>query len=426
LLRLIYALPLPPVGPVRVLGVDDFARRRGRTYATILVDLEAHRVVDLLPDRSAATLADWLRQHPEIVVLSRDGAEVYAHGARQGAPQAIQVMDRFHLLATLRQALADLLQRHRSAVRQAGQAAPAPDAEDGDGTEAAPSVCRRSSPSAQHRTRRLARYNDVVALRAQGLTRATIAARAGVSTRTVSRFLAAGAFPERKPRRRGPSVLDPYKPYLSQRWAAGCHNATQLWRDLCERGYSGSYALVYDYAVQLRSGVLDPALPGAGGDGHMRTSGRTTAPRSLAQLALLLVQDAETLEARERAEVTALCQVNAEVAQAYALAQQFARLVRTRQADGLDAWLVAAQQGPPELRRFARGITRDQAAVQAALRLPWSQGQVEGQVNRTKLIKRLMFGRGSLDLLRRRVLYSAAPRPQRQQVHRRHAQRTAA
>jgi transposase len=120
------------------------------------------------------------------------------------------------------------------------------------------------------------------------------------------------------------------------------------------------------------------------------------------------------LEGRERAAVTALCQACPEVAQAYALAQRFARMVRTRQAGSLDVWLAAAQQGPRELRSFARGITRDKTAVQTALRLPRSQGQVEGQVNRTKLIKRLMFGRGSHELLRRRVLYSAAPRAQRQ------------
>jgi len=132
------------------------------------------------------------------------------------------------------------------------------------------------------------------------------------------------------------------------------------------------------------------------------------------------------LKERERVEVAVLCAACPEVAQAYALAQRFARMVRTRQANGLDAWLTAAQQGPRELRSFARGITRDKAAVQAALRLPWSQGQVEGQVNRTKLIKRLMFGRGSHELLRRRVLYSAAPRPQRQRVSRRQAPQRAA
>jgi transposase len=426
LLRLIHALPLPPVGPVQVLGVDDFARRRGRTYATILVDLEAHRVVDLLPDRAAETLAAWLRQHPQIGILSRDGAEVYAQGARHGAPQALQVMDRFHLLATLRQALADVLQRHRSALRQVAHAASTPDAAT-KGEEAAVasggpgparSVARRSSPREHYRAQRLARYNTVVALRAQGLSRAAIAARTGVSKRTVSRFLAADTFPERKPRRRGPSILDPYKPYLAERWAAGCHTATQLWRDLCACGYNGSYALVYHYVAQLQTGVVNPARPGAGDNGGVRWSERTTAAPSLVHLALLLVRDAEALEDRERAEVAALCQACPEVAQAYALAQHFARMVRARQVDSLDTWLAAAQQGPRELRSFARGITRDKAAVRAALRLPWSQGQVEGQVNRTKLIKRLMFGRGSLDLLRRRVLYSAAPHPQRQHVRR--------
>lgn len=423
LLRLVHALPLPPVGAVHVLGVDDFARRRGRTYATILVDLEAHRVVDLLPDRAAATLADWLRQHPQIGVVSRDGAEVYAQGAHQGAPQATQVMDRFHLLATLRDALAALLQRHHAALRPVDHAATTPAAtRPGEAATAA-----RGSPSrARGRAQRVAQYNTVIALRAQGLPCAAIAARAGVSTRTVSRFLAAGTFPERKPRRRGPSILDPYKPYLAQRWAAGCQNATQLFRDLCACGYDGSYALVYHYVVQLRRGAVDPAGLGAGAEASAGRSGRSSAPPSLPRLALLLIRDAETLEDRDRATVAALCQAVPEVTQAYALAQRFARLVRTQQTDGLDAWLVAAQRGPRELRSFARGITRDKAAVQAALRLPCSQGQVEGQVQRTKVIQRLMFGRGSLDLLRRRVVYSAAPRPQRQRVCRCHPPQRAA
>lgn len=420
LLRLVHALPLPPVGTVHVLGVDDFARRCGRTYATILVDLEAHRVLDLLPDRTAATLAAWLRQHPEIVVLSRDGAEAYAQGARQGAPQATQVMDRFHLLATLRDALADLLQRHRVALRPAewasGEAPPSPRA------------ARPSSAHERQRAARLARYEQVVALRAQGLTRAAIAARVGVSKRTVSYLLAAGTFPERRPRRRGPSILDPYKPYLAERWAAGCHNATHLWRDLCAHGYDGSYTLVYDYVVQLRAGLGVPAphVSEAPSPAPPRAGVAAPAPRSPRQLALLLIRDAEALAERERAVVTALGQACPEAAQAHALAQRFERMVRTRQAADLGEWLVAAQQGPPELRRFARGITRDQAAVQAALRLPWSQGQVEGQVNRTKLIKRLMFGRGSLDLLRRRVLYSATPRPQRRHMNLPHAPQRAA
>jgi transposase len=407
LLRLVHALPLPPVGPIHVLGVDDFARRRGRTYATILVDLEAHRVVDLLPDRSSETLAAWLRQHPQIGVVSRDGAEAYAQGARQGAAQATQVMDRFHLLATLRDALADLLQRHRSAVRRAGAAM----GEDG----ASPRAGRRSSASERHRAGRLAQYEQVVALRAHGLSRAAIAVRVGVSKRTVSRFLAAGAFPERKPRRRGPSILDPYKPYLVQRWAAGCHNATHLWRDLCAQGYAGSYALVYDYVVQLRAGLAAPDPPGAEAPRveSPRAAPATPTPLSPRQLALVMVRDGEALEERERAALSALGEACPEVAQAYALAQGFTTLVRGHHPAGLAAWLATAQQGPPELRRFANGIARDRAAVEAALRLPWSQGQVEGQVNRTKLIKRLMFGRGSFELLRRRVLYSAAPRPQR-------------
>ncbi len=266
LLRLLRATPPAAAGAVRVLGIDDWARRKGHTYGTILVDLEAHQVVDLLPDRTAATVATWLQAHPEVEVISRDRGGAYAEAARQGAPQATQVADRWHLLCNLGDALERLLVRKLDSLRCAADAVapqtepvaaalsaplgampqgePPPASLPVAPTDVAPAPTAAEQERAASRQRRLARYDEVTALQAQGLGIATIAKRLGMARRTVRRFLRADSFPERVQRTGQSGRLASFEAYLQQRWEEGCQNASQLFREIKAQGYPGSASYV--------------------------------------------------------------------------------------------------------------------------------------------------------------------------------------
>jgi transposase len=248
LLRLLRRTPPPHFTTPRVLGVDDFAWRKGDHYGTILVDLQAHLPIDLLPDREAETFAQWLREHLGVEVISRDRASGYAEGAKKGAPDAIQVADRYHLVANLRETLQRFLDRERQCLPplQEGGSATSP-VEMSSMKHQVPEE-RLPSTHAEalrqvRRGKRYERYQAVVDLRQQGVGRRAIARQTGLSRNTVHRYLEAGTFPEQQMRKKRRSLLDPYLPYLPyllERWEAGCQNAAQLCRELQERGYRGS------------------------------------------------------------------------------------------------------------------------------------------------------------------------------------------
>jgi transposase len=389
-LRLLRAAPLPAPGPVRVLGVDDWARRRGRTFGTILVDLEARAVIDLLPDRTADTLAAWLAGHPEVEVVTRDRAGAYAEGIRRGAPQATQVADRFHLEKNLTEALERYLVRTQPPLRQPGP----PDATPAHAT------ARQA-----YRAARLARYEAVVALRAQGASASAIAARVGLSVRTVWYWLRAGQFPERRRRRERPGLLAPFAGYLLARWTDGCHNAKRLYRELRTRGYSGSYRSVSACLATWRGGH-----PRSGGRGPSTGACAPAASSAYAprQTCWLLLRPRAELAEAERSYLEQLYRACPQVGLAQALVREFSAVLRGHDVDGLYAWLHGVElAGIPELRVVARSIWQDRAAVEAAVRCDWSNGQVEGQVNKLKTRKRDMFGRAKFDLLRQRMLHAA-------------------
>jgi transposase len=226
----------------------------------------------------------------------------------------------------------------------------------------------------------------------------------------VTRYLAAGAFPERAHRQARRSILDPFIPFMQERWLAGCDNGMQLWREIKEQGYGGSRALVSRWVAQQR-GVLPAAGDGAGVAKRRGRRPREQAPpvepRSLSarRAAWLLVRRPEELKEDEHGLLNQLTESCRGAAKAYALAQVFTQMVRQRDEAALDGWFEAVEEsGLQELRSFAAGLRRDEVAVRAGLSLPWSQGQVEGQVNRLKLIKRSGYGRAKFDLLRQRVL----------------------
>jgi transposase len=402
--------------------VDDFALRKRHTYGTILVDLERRQPVALLPERTAEPVAQWLREHPGVEVIARDRSSAYAEGARQGAPNATQVADRFHVLQNLREALEHVFATYPQAFdavnaleRQQPVVLP-----DGLVAVPVPPAAEPSTPAqqraAQRQAHRQALHTQIWTLHQQGWTGAAIAQHVGLSLRTVQRALRSATFAGRRRRSdAGDSLLNPYKPYLLERWNAGCHTAMRLLRELQQRGYRGRYGLVAAYARRLREAQgLAP--------GHRRPRqalppvAEPVCPSLTPRRATWLVLRREAK--RTEAEVQQLARLRAQaadVAEAIDLVQDFATLVRQRQPTQLDPWLTRATSSTIEaLRRFATGLYEDYEAVKAGVTLPWSTSPVEGHINRLKMLKRQMFGRARLDLLSRRFLL--APRDRRARI----------
>ncbi len=409
LLRLVRLLSAPAPSPVRVLGVDDWAKRRGHTYGTVLVDLERHTIVDLLPDREAATLAAWLRQHPEVEVISRDRASAYAEGARAGAPQAVQVADRWHLLKNVGDALERVLQGQPAALCAAAAAeraeASTETPTDARPWEEPPTLDVESSGASGRGNQRLqARYEQVLALAAEGLSGRAISRQTGLSRMTIRRYLRAAACPVRAPRT---GLLVPgscWERLLRERWNAGCQNAAALWQELREAGFPGSAGTVRRHVGAWRPVGGRRERPSARSANRAAAAPAPTPIPSPRQVRWWLLGSPNEVTEEQRAYVERLLAAVPLLETAQQVAQAFGRVVRERDRDALDGWLRQAEQsGIAELRALAVGMRRDRAAIEAALVLPWSNGQTEGQVTRLKFVKRSMYGRGGLDLLRGRL-----------------------
>jgi len=423
-LRLVRRLPLPRRPAPRILGVDDWARRKGETYGTILVDLQRRQVVDLLPDRSAPTLADWLRRHRGVRTIARDRSSEYARGIALGAPRAVpravQVADRWHLLLNLRQMVERWLAGVHGRLRRLP---PIPGRQPGPArrTGAFPRTRTEKAASADSRARWNALYDEVRRRHAAGEPLLTLSRRMGLARGTVRKFAQAESFPERALRAPGPSILDPYLAHLEARLAAGCENAMALWREMRELGFPGTPRQVHRWLSPRRTapskGVPHrwreaqpaPALSDAGDSAPALPSPR--------QLAWCLTRPQDKLTEEEGAAIARLEQ-DAEAATVAALVRRFADLVRGCSIGSKAAcrapittfkgWLAdALRSGVSAVATFARGLQQDGAAVKAALTTPWSSGQTEGQVGKLKLLKRQTFGRAKFDLLRRRMLLAA-------------------
>jgi transposase len=411
LLRMLRQQPAPSFPTPRVLGVDDFALRKRHTYGTILVDLERRQPVELLPDRTAETVAQWLREHPGVEVIARDRSSTYAEGARQGAPNATQVADRFHLLQNLAEALEPVFTTHdralqavNAALRQ--QPVPLPDGTVAVAVPPPPTPPAEEARAAQRAARRQARYDEAWALHRQGWSTAAIAAQVGCSRRTIERSLQMPTWPGRQHRRHyGRSVINPYKAYLLERWNAGCHTAIQLFRELQLRGYPGSYRRVTAYVSRIRQAQGIPPRRQGRRQRLPVVAEPVAQPLTPRRATWLVLRREAKRTATEAQQLAQLREQHPAVAEAIDLAEDFTQLVRQRQPERLDAWLQRATASTLEaLQRFASGLREDYEAVKAGVTLPWSTSPVEGHINRLKMVKRQMFGRARLDLLRRRFL----------------------
>jgi transposase len=394
LIRIIRSLPEPAVtrAPV-VLGVDDFALRRGHCYGTVLVDVRSRRPVDVLPDRSADSFAAWLAARPGARFICRDRAGCYSDGATRGAPLAVQVADRWHLWHNLGEAAQRAVARHHRCLPAAHTAVP-----DGEPSNQAGTLTPAVSPdrpgSGRIAERTHQRHAAIHRLLADGHSVRAIAAELGLARNTVRRFARAtdpGQLLVHDGTGRRPSILEEHIPYLHQRWNDGCTDATRLWREIRARGYRGGYSRVRDYLTPFRDAAAAP----------------TPAPQppKAKKVTSWLMTDPARLAADDRAQLTAILAACPELAALHEHIAAFAGLMTKRRGRHLEQWITAADaSGLPELRSFITGLRRDQDAVVAGLTLPYSSGVVEGHVNRIKMLKRQMYGRASPDLLRRRIL----------------------
>ena len=397
LLRLVIAQPDPESGTVTILGVDDFAFRRGRDYGTILINVETGRPVDVLRDRETDTFTDWLKEHPGTKVICRDRAGAYADGARQGAPEAIQVADRWHIWHNLCEHTGKAVARHRACLEEPAPGEPEeagiPDAPDLQQAAIAAAAQRAEESTLAVRTRQ--RYEQVQALKAQGMGIKPIMRETGLAKETVRRFYRAATVEEllAKVKDGRPSILDEHKPYLHQRWNEGVTNVIQLHAELRERGYKGSYGTIRGYVLPLReAGAAPPAVPG---------------PPKARDLASWILTDPDNLDDEEKAK---LAEARERCPHLEALAghvAEFAKILTGLRGDQLDGWIAAVEaDDQPDLHSFVRGIKRDYDAVLNGLTMTWNSGVVEGNVNRIKMLKRQMYGRATFPLLRKRVLLS--------------------
>jgi transposase len=403
LLRHLMQLPPPLAGVVRVLGVDDWSWKKGRRFGTILVDLERHKIIDLLPDRERETFARWLRAHPTVDLISRDRGTDYAAAAREAAPQARQIADRFHLVRNLADVLEQLLARCRAEIRQRQQelfpelpASPArPLPHPKTWKQLPPQQMERKYQA--HRSEREDRFRQIMELRSQGMLFAAIAKRVGMGERSVRQWVKQGGPAlHRRPGRR--SIFDPYAPYVLERWQAGVHDGKQVFEEIRAQGFKGSARMVRRFLQTLRE-KRRPLT-------HLTPS--SPAEQFSARKAVwLFIREQTSLTAEEQEELTLIRQASPTIETAYGLVQDFLTMVRKREGERLDTWIEAVQESAiSELQSFVIGIHKDKDAVVAGLTLAYSNGPVEAQVHKLKLVKRSMFGRAKLPLLRQRLLHA--------------------
>jgi transposase len=408
ILRLLAALPEPGAGAApEILGIDDFALRKGHVYGTVLVDVGTGDVAGLLPDREAATVEAWLKAHPGAKVICRDRAGAYAEGARAGAPGAVQVADRWHLWHNLAEYAQKTAGRHRGCLLAPGQGAEAggdeePAARDAQGQRPDPEVPPDGTLDACGRERRLVtrtreRYADIRARLDEGQSLSAISRAAGLDRKTVQRFARAGSVDELLAAAVSREAkLDEFKPYLCQRWNEGARDAAALHAELRQQGWAGSAQAVRRYLAPFRKADRAPGPPPA-------------VPKTR-QVTRLLLTRPDHLDARDReqlAGIRAQCpHLDSLAGHVTAFAEMMTGLTGST---GLDKWLAAVEAGDqPELRSFATGIRNDKEAVTNGLSLPYNSGRVEGTVNKIKTVKRQMYGRAGFPLLRKRVMLHPA------------------
>lgn len=408
MLRAIYHVEEDKEVPTpKYLGIDDWAFRKGKNYGTILVDLEKRKPIDLLPDREMETVKKWLEAHPGIEVISRDRASCYSQAAELGAPQAIQVADRWHLLKNLGDALKRMLDKHNQELRLAAKDIAQADRDEADKP---PDKQELKLPEPEpnnnlplEETLPLSKFElnflEVKRLKSEGYSIRSIHRQTGLHRQTIKKYLKYEEYPQKAISPTKTSLALPFEPYLRKRWGEGQTNRKELWREIKEQGFTGSSQSVYRLTSKFPKDPNSENLP----------SPLIIRTWSARKVSLLLSKPFENQNEEIQNYLRSFYKRCPQANKASQLARKFKEMTDKLKKKRLDPWInKALESGIPSLKNFAKGLQQDYEAVKAAVSLKWSNGQVEGQVNRLKNIKRQMYGRAGFILLRKRVLMDSS------------------
>ena len=379
LVRVVRRRGSPGFVPPTVIGIDDWAWRRNQRYGTIICDLERRKTIALLPDREPATAQVWLTGEPQIEIVARDRGGSYSLAINRALPLATQVADRWHLMENASHAFLDAVRKSMRQIRSTiGAATINPDL-----------LTAAEKLQYEGYLRREETNSAVMALASQKVPIKEIVRRTGHSrglVRKIVRGQPADVFRVRE------SSLEAHLQWLDEQWATGGHNATELWRQIKKQGFRGSLRVVSEWATRRRR--ADKA--------DNASLARTPSARTIARL---LTIEHDNLSKAETVTIAAIESGVPLLVEAREIITVFQAMIRKKSLTELDPWLERARASL--VASFANGVTKDKAAVIAAITSSWSNGQTEGQITKLKLVKRQMYGRGKLDLLQARGIGAA-------------------
>lgn len=397
ILRLIQELEVEEAAPTSgVIGVDDWAYKKGRNYGTIIVDLERREVIDILPDREAETLKLWLLKHPEVHTVSRDRASAYSKGIKEGTEGAIEVADRYHLQVNLRDAFKKVLHKHSSALKETFIGFSRP--RDKEYLLEEEKNLSKPPPKSTSNSERQLKFEKAKELHQQGCGVKTIAKMLQAGPRTIRKYIQHEEFPQRQApaTKRSLTNFHDFREYLLKFY--GKQDYQTLHAHICDKGFNGGYT---QFCTNMNR-YIKPASDSA--------SLPKLAPIktwSTSKISFMIFQPEDLLRKTDQAFLKFLCKEVPEIKAAAEMAVEFKNLFKNKEDGSLQSWLSGALQAESELRSFARGIKHDYNAINQAVISTISNGQVEGQVNKLKTIKRMMYGRASFPLLKKMVLHGS-------------------
>jgi len=414
LIRRVLALPLPKDRSVRIVGIDEWAWKKGSPYGTLLVDLQHRRITDLLPERSVESSTAWFKKHSQVKIVSRDRGKIFRAAADAGAPQAKQIVDRFHLQKNFAEALEKFFGHHKRLLKAAAHQL----AGKGQVPETGATPQKKQERNNRY-TERVRRHKKIWKLSRAGYRKDDIAQMVGIGSRSVYRALEQEQPPTQHRRRWSHHKVDPYLSYLAKRWNEGCHTAKELYEEMVTQGYTGSLRAIERIVAQLRpygtKSVTKQAI----------TLQKVPSPRNTA---LMIVRPVEKRTADQTMFIDQLCKSDPTAATVCTLAQAFGSLLRHLEGKpGLEKWKAAVQaSGIAELISFMEGLADDAEAVVNGCTETWNNGMVEGFVNKVKWIKRSSYGQAGFPLLQRRVLLHPSARESLGKDQRRRSSRKSA